>query len=261
MSIKQRIKLRIPILTYHSIDKSGSVISIDPASFKDQMSSLNKSSVNVISLNEAVKSIREGQPLEKESVVITFDDGFKNVFSEAFPVLQEYGFSATFFLTTNYCEKLNNWPSQPDSIKAQPLLSWVDIKEMRRSGMQFGAHTHNHPSLTKIPIKDAGNEILLSKKIIEDKLQEEINSFAYPYGGFNTNIVNIVNQHFTGACSTKLAIANSKSNPFILERVDVYYIKYGMLFKRLLTPYVSCYLKCRMLLRDLRKGCLEKGLH
>ncbi len=253
--------IRVPILTYHSIDNSDSVISIDTTIFKDQMRFLKDYSFNVISLNEVVMHIRKRLPFAEKSIAITFDDGFKNVFSDAFPVLKEYGFNATVFLTTNYCERLNNWPGQPAFIKAQPLLSWMDIKEMSRSGIQFGAHTHNHPSLTKIPIKDAENEILLSKKMIEDKLQEEINSFAYPYGDFNTNIVNIVNQHFTGACSTKLAIANSKSNPFILERVDVFCIKYGMVFKRLLTPYVSCYLKCRRLLRDLRKGCLEKGLH
>lgn len=252
---------RVPILTYHSIDNSGSVISIDTTIFKDQMRFLKDNSFNVISLNEVVMRIHKRLLFAEKSIVITFDDGFKNVFSEAFPVLQEYGFNATVFLTTNYCERLNNWPGQPAFIKAQPLLSWIDIKEMRRSGIQFGAHTHNHPSLTKIPIKDAENEILLSKKIIEDMLQEEINLFAYPYGDINTNIVNIVNQHFTGACSSKLAIANSKSNTFILERVDVFYIKYGIIFKRLLTPYVPCYLKCRRLLRDLRKGCLELGLH
>jgi peptidoglycan/xylan/chitin deacetylase (PgdA/CDA1 family) len=250
---------RVPILAYHSIDNSGSVISIDTTIFKDQMRFLKDYSFNVISLDEVVMRIRKRTPFAEKSIAITFDDGFKNVYTDAFPVLKEYGFNATVFLTTNYCEKLNNWPSQPDSIKAQPLLSWADVKEMSRSGMQFGAHTHNHPSLTKVPMKDAENEILLSKKVIEDKLQEEINSFAYPYGDFNTNIVNIVNQHFTGACSTKLAIANSKSNPFLLERVDVFYIKSGMVFKRLLTPYVSCYLKCRRLLRDMKAGYLEKG--
>ncbi len=252
---------KVSILTYHSIDSIGSVTSISPAEFKAQMRFLKDFSFNVISLNEVVAHIRKMQPFPKNSIAITFDDGFKNVFSEAFPVLRKYGFSATFFLTTNYCERLNNWPGQPAFITAQPLLSWLEIKEMRQSGMQFGAHTHNHPSLTKIPIKVAENEILLSKKILEDQLQEEIKFFAYPYGDFNINIVNILNQHFTGACSTELAIANTKSNPFILERIDVFYIKYEMIFKRLFTPYVSCYLRCRRLLRDLKKGCLEKKLY
>ncbi len=252
---------KVPILTYHSIDDSGSVISIDPSSFKDHMRFLKDFSFNVISLNEVVMHIRKRQPFAKNSIAITFDDGFKNTFLEAFPVLREYGFCATFFLTTNYCEKLNNWPDQPSFIKAQPLLSWTDIKEMCQSGIQFGAHTHNHPSLTKIPLKDAENEILLSKKIIEDQLQEEVKYFAYPYGDFNTNIVNIVSRSFAGACSTELAIANSKSDPFILERIDIFYIKSGMIFKSLLTPYVSCYLKCRRLLRDLRKRSFEKKLY
>ncbi len=244
---------KIPILTYHSIDNSDSVISIDTTSFKDQMRFLKDYLFNVISLNEVVMHIRKKQPFAEKSIAITFDDGFKNIFSDAFPVLKEYGFNATVFLTTNYCERLNNWPGQPDSIKAQPLLSWAEIKEMSQTGMQFGAHTMNHPYLTRIPLKDAENEILSSKKIIEDQLQEEVKFFAYPYGDFNTDIVNVVNQSFGGACSTELAIADSKSNPFILERVDIFYIKYGMIFKRLFTPYVSCYLKSRRLLRDLRR--------
>lgn len=246
---------KVPILTYHSIDTSGSVISIDPDGFKNQMRFLKDSSCNVISLNEAVMHLRNKRSFAKNSIVITFDDGFKNFFSEAFPVLQEYGFSATVFLTTNYCERFNNWPSQPSFIKAQPLLSWNDILEMKESGVQFGAHTHNHPSLTNIPLKDAENEILLSKQIIEDRLQEEVKTFAYPYGNFNTDIVNIVKHTFDGACTTELAIADSKSNPFLLERVDVFYIKQKTMFKKLLKPSGLYYIKCRKLLRDLRRRC------
>ena len=149
-------------------------------------------------------------------------------------------------------EKLNNWPGQPDCIKTEPLFSWAEIKEMSQSGVQLRYHTMNHPSLTIIPLKDAENEILSSKKIIEVQLQEEAKIFAYPYGGFSTDIVNIVNQHFDGACTMELAIANNKSNPFILERVDVFYLKHEMIFKRIFTPYVSCYLKSGRLLRDLR---------
>lgn len=252
---------KIPILTYHSIDNSGSVISTSPEKFRSQMQYLNDSSCNVISLEEIVSCIRENRSFPPKSVAITFDDGFKNNYDIAYPVLKEYGFSAIIFLVTGYCGRNNRWQGQPPEIPELDLLQWNEIKEMANNGIDFGAHTVNHPNLLGLTLDQAEKEIVDSKNILEEQLGQEIHFFAYPYGDFNSNIVDIVNQFFDGACSTKLAIANNESNPFMLERVDVFYIKYGMVFKRLLTPYVSCYLKCRRLLRDLRKGCLEKGLH
>ncbi len=105
----KEVQYKIPILTYHSIDNSGSVISTTPERFRSQMQYLSDSSFNVISLNEIATCIREKQPFPSRSLAITFDDGFKNNYDIAYPVLKEYGFSAIIFLVTGYCGRNNRW--------------------------------------------------------------------------------------------------------------------------------------------------------
>ncbi len=245
-------KDKIPILMYHSIDNSNSVISITPAKFKSQMCFFRDSGYKVISLNEIILSIKDRQPFMEKAVVITFDDGFKNLYTEAFPILQECGFVATVFLTTNYVGKSSNWPGQPDFIKPQPLLSWGEIIEMSKYGIEFGAHTLNHPYLPQINLEDAEHEILQSKVEIEDRIQKSVEFFAYPYGFFDKNIEKIVSSLFLGSCSTELAFANSRSNPHLLERLDAYYIKNDFIQRHLLSTNVGIYIKARNLLREFR---------
>ncbi len=89
---------KVPILTYHSIDDSGSIISTSPDKFRSQMRHLRDKHFNVISLKEVVTNIRKKSPLPRRSIAITFDDGFKNVYNIAYPILKNYGFTATVFL-------------------------------------------------------------------------------------------------------------------------------------------------------------------
>jgi len=88
---------KVPILTYHSIDDSGSVISTSPDKFLSQMHYLRDKHFNVISLKNVVTNIRKKLPLPQRSIAITFDDGCKNVYNIAYPILRDYGFTATIF--------------------------------------------------------------------------------------------------------------------------------------------------------------------
>src|SRR5215472_13250041 len=108
------------ILTYHSLDTSGSVISLDPKLFRDQMEWLRGTGIEVVPL-ERVKE-RPG------AVAITFDDGFRNFYEDAFPVLQDHRFPATVFIVTDFCGRQNNWPSQPASppVPRLPLMNWSE---------------------------------------------------------------------------------------------------------------------------------------
>ncbi len=95
----------IPVLTYHSIDNSGSVISTGPETFRKQMQILADADFNVVSLKTLGKSLLENAALPPKTIVLTFDDGFQNFYTTAFPVLNEYNFPATVFLITDYCGK------------------------------------------------------------------------------------------------------------------------------------------------------------
>src|SRR5258708_5988741 len=95
---------RIAILTYHSLDDSGSVISVSPQVFAEHMRILHELNVKVISLSE-VRNLQGATPPGDHCVILTFDDGFQNIYEHGLPILQRYGFPATVFLVTDYCGK------------------------------------------------------------------------------------------------------------------------------------------------------------
>ncbi len=246
-------KRQISILTYHSLDDSGSVVSTSPGIFQAQMRHLSESNFNVISFGEVVAHINEGRPLSAKTVAITFDDGYENVYTEAFPVLQQYGFTATVFLIADYCGKYNDWPSNMPSIERSPLLSWREVREMRKHGIEFGAHTLTHPDLTRLNESQADYEIKHSKDKIQEHLGEEVKVFAYPYGKYNRRIRETAQRHFNGACSTRLGRVNGESDVYLLNRVDTYYISHQSLLERLPTNSFTAYLKLRQSLRNLKQ--------
>ena len=103
------------ILTYHSIDESGSVLSTSPRRFAEQMGILAELGAEVVSLQELARRMNENSRAGI-AVAITFDDGFKNVYEQGLPILRQYRFPATVFLVTDYCGGMNSWPSQPAGI-------------------------------------------------------------------------------------------------------------------------------------------------
>ncbi len=243
---------KVSILTYHSIDDSGSVVSTSRKTFQKQMRSLSESSFNVISLNAIMDCLHENRPLPSRALAITFDDGYRNVYTEAFPVLEKHGFGATVFLISDYCGKDSDWPGNSPSFERRPLLSWSEIEEMRRHGFEFGAHTATHPDLTRVSIQQAEREITGSKAEIEDRLGVEARCFAYPYGKYNSEVQEIVRTQFPGACSTKLGKVRSDCDPHALRRIDMYYLSRPELFSALSTNLLEWYLGVRQVLRELK---------
>ena len=243
------------ILTYHSLDDSGSVVSTPPRVFAEQMRRLSQASVKVVSLAEAYhgRQACHGPPL----VALTFDDGFRNLHDYALPVLQRYGFPATVFLVTDYCGRTNFWPGQPTTIPRAPLLRWTEVKMMRDSGVTFGSHTRTHARLTSLKPCQVEAELVMSKQRIEDTLGEAVDTFAYPYGVYDGEVRRLVATHFDLACSTDLGFLGAASDPLSLERLDTYYLRHPASFQRLFSPVTRGYIQWRAWLRTLRR-CLTR---
>lgn len=213
---------------------------------------LKESSFDVISLGEVVECIQKNRPFPKRSVVITFDDGFQNVYDEAYPILKEFGFRAEVFLVPEYCDRTNNWPGQPQGIPVLDLLSWDNIKEMSEYGLDFGAHTLSHPDLSKLPLRQAEREIIEAKSMIRHRVGKDVSFFAYPYGKQKKEIGNIIKDEFSCACSDKLGFVYLNSDLYFLPRIDMYYFSKNNLFKWMNTPFIFLYIKFRNTLRSFR---------
>ncbi len=242
----------ILILTYHSLDESRSVVSISPPMFKKQMEFLWEKGYQTLSLSELINCIHQKKLFPEKTFVINFDDGYKNTYTEAFPVLKEFGFKGTAFLITDYCGGFNDWPGETYWIERRPLLSWSEIKEMHKYGFEFGAHTLTHPDLTQIPIERAEQEIIQSKAHIQDHLGVDVQLFAYPYGKYNSKVKEIVQKQFYGACSTKLGKVKSDCDPYKLKRIDMYYLSSYKLFSALSTKPFDWYLGIRQVFREVK---------
>jgi peptidoglycan/xylan/chitin deacetylase (PgdA/CDA1 family) len=249
---KQEGEFRIPILTYHSIDNSGSIISTSPEKFKSQMQYLSDSSFNVISLEEIIHCIHENRPFPPRSIAITFDDGFKNNYEIAYPILKELGFKATIFLVTGYCGKNNQWQGQPAEIPVLEIMGWDEVVEMSNNGIDFGAHTVNHANLLELSLEQAEDEIVDSKKVLKERLEKNILFFAYPYGGKTNKFSNIIKDEFQCTVSTELGFATLRSDIYSLPRIDMYYFSRNNYFTCLGTSNFFHYIKYRKFLRTLR---------
>jgi peptidoglycan/xylan/chitin deacetylase (PgdA/CDA1 family) len=188
----------------------------------------------------------------EKSFVINFDDGYETVYKEGFSILQDYGMSATVFLAVGENGSRKAEERLP-SLEGRSMLNWREIQEMKKWGIEFGAHTLTHPDLTRLPRDRMEMEICDSKKIIENTLSTPISCFAYPYGRYNDSVRELVQQHFVCASSDKLGFITPSSDLYALERVDAYYLRTDTLFNLILTRWFSWYIWARRIPRWIRR--------
>jgi peptidoglycan/xylan/chitin deacetylase (PgdA/CDA1 family) len=243
---------RIPIITYHSIDNSGSIVSTSPDTFRRQIAALSAEGYRSRTLAELAEDVQAGNWPDPKTVILTFDDGFENFYSEAAPVLSEYSFSATVFLVTSKCGEFNEWSGNPDNLPKSRLLSWDQIRELSDSGFEFGSHTMTHPELTTISPEASEIEIRQSRTVIEDAIGRPVVSFAYPFGRFTPSVRQLVEETYATACSTNLGRIKPGSDMHALERLDAYYLSNPRSLEHLGSRWMDGYFSFRQLLRNVR---------
>lgn len=201
-----------------------------------------------ISLSDAVDCLRRGARFPKRSCVITFDDGYASTFTDAFPILQQFNFTATIFLTVG-----DGNAARLPTLNRRARLSWDEIRKMQKQGITFGAHTLTHPDLTRLPAEAIDHEMRASQQIIEQAIGAAVTAFAYPFGRFNPLCRNIARRYFECAVSDRLGLIHATSDPFALERVESYYLQHEKLFALLPTRWFEYYLRIIRIPRDLRR--------
>jgi peptidoglycan/xylan/chitin deacetylase (PgdA/CDA1 family) len=239
------------ILTYHSLDSSGSVISISPAAFRAQMQWLASSGIPVLPLEQAW--------LQPGSIAITFDDGYANFLGEALPILDAHGFPATVFLSSAFLGKQNSWLDQQPGIPRLEILSRGDARDLVRRGVRFGAHGVHHHNLARLPPSQAHTEIRQSKLQLQDALGCPVTCFAFPFGSSTSALRQMAAGLFDLACGTRLAYVTPREDPMDLPRLDTYYFQNPFWFHRIDTALGRTYTGARGLLRRIRMAALNNG--
>jgi peptidoglycan/xylan/chitin deacetylase (PgdA/CDA1 family) len=250
-SLRTRINPSCWVLMYHHISEElgrEECFNVTPCLFEKQIGFLLTKNFKVISLTQLVEYLKENSPLPPKSVVITFDDGYKNNYIYAYPILRKYNIPATIFLTTGFVNgsvKATSFSGTYEKIFSEcPQeglpLSWEEIREMSENGIYFGAHTVSHPRLTKIPLEKAREEIELSKREIEEKLGKEVKCFAYPYGDYNEKIIELVKEAgFSCAAAGHPSPISKRTNTYKLGRIDPAIASDFHYFKALLSGFIS----------------------
>ncbi len=178
----------VPILVYHHISKGRTRWHLSPAKFEQQLAFLASQGYRTISLSTYLDSIQKGTALPDKPIVLTFDDGNRDNFDTAFPLLKKYGMTGTFFIVTGQV-------GQPGS------MTWEQIAALRQAGMEIGAHTVHHPFLTRLLPLRAFGEMLMSRLELIVHLHAPIDLFAYPYNDHNWMVVALAHlAGFRAAC-------------------------------------------------------------
>lgn len=205
-----------------------------------------------ISISELIAYGQGRREISPKAVILTFDDGFRSVFTLARPILERLNFRATVFVTINHCGAFNDWSTQPPGIPRLPMLSWDELRTLSRERWEIGAHTLTHPPLTRLPLSQAESEVVSSQQRLESELGQPVNCFAYPYGLCDVRIRSIVARHYLGACGIHLGLAGRQSDPYAFERIDAYYLRSRFMTRHLGSAGMDPYLRARQWLRDLR---------
>lgn len=213
----------IPILMYHMVSerKQGSKINklrVSPEKFRRQMQFLKKKGYQSISFFDLVNYFKKGSINIDKPVIITFDDGYKDNYINAFPILKEFGYKAVFFIVTDFIDEESLWNIEDK----EKLMNWDDIKEMFKAGMEFGSHTVSHPLMVNYSREKLFNEIGDSKRTLEKILGTGIVCFSYPFGKFDEETKKAVKKcGYQTACSVKMGKVSFKDDIYSLKRILV----------------------------------------
>ncbi len=204
--------MKIPILMYHAIGKNSSNLSISLENFDKQMRYMKKQNYNTISFDK----INFNKDKNKH-FIITFDDGYENVYYNALPILKKYNFVATCFFVTEYTGSYNVWDERKKNFIKQKLMNIDQIKDWVNSGMLAGSHTLTHPNLKNIPYDNKIKEITESRSYLNKLLSINIDSFSYPFGSYDIESIEIVKKFYKFAVTTNRSryIKNKFSNNLI----------------------------------------------
>jgi peptidoglycan/xylan/chitin deacetylase (PgdA/CDA1 family) len=248
-----------PILTYHSLDASGSAISTHPADFRRQMEALREGGFEALTLRALLDAWTTGTAPPRKPVVLTFDDGLRTVMTEAVPVLRGVSFAATVFAVAGRLGGDNGWPGQAAWAPRQDLLAADELAGLASEGWEVGAHGVTHASLSDLGPAAQEDEIVRSKQILESRTGAPVTSFAYPYGDATSTLRAQVARHYRAACSADLGVAGPADDRHWLPRVDAYYLRGPGALARLGTPAFRAYLAARQTGRRLRRALARRG--
>jgi peptidoglycan/xylan/chitin deacetylase (PgdA/CDA1 family) len=209
----------VPVLMYHKIARPPTKarlkgLYVRPERFAQQMAELRAAGF----VSRWPGPVLNGNGHDRR-VVLTFDDGFRNVWEHALQPLAAHGFTATQFLVANFIGQLNQWEMREGEVR-EHLMDVAQVKDWLSAGHKIGSHSLSHPYLTRLSIRDAREQIVTSKKKLEDTFGVPVEDFCYPYGNWNEAVRDLVMEAgYRTACAADYGVNTAETSVFSLRRI------------------------------------------
>jgi peptidoglycan/xylan/chitin deacetylase (PgdA/CDA1 family) len=214
----------IPVLYYHRIGhfQNGiTKLAVEPENFEKQVSWLRKMGFASITCEKLARIIRGEEKKKGRMVCLTFDDGYMDSYTYGLPILEKYGFTATFFVVTDFVGRRDEFNSVP-GLPHVDLMTWPQIIDLHKKGMEIGSHSATHRVLKNLDLDSLEREIVVSKRTIEAAIAAPVSSFAYPKGKFDeATRQTVMKAGYTIALATKSGLRQKKENILGIRRIRI----------------------------------------
>ncbi len=209
-----------PILEYHSVtnktDPESEIYNVPPAEFSAQLDYLQQKGYTTITLLDYARAYNGVEELPEKPIVLTFDDGYENLYTEMLPILEAHKMKAVVYVITNRLGKPG-------------YLTIEELKEMQARGIEIGSHSADHLPLVTLSGEFLENQIHGSKTFLEWNGLGYIYSFSYPNGVYNREIVEMLKQEkFFTAVTGEAGLNDFNTDPFLLKRVNIRKPRFGI---------------------------------
>jgi len=220
----------IPIVCLHGIEPyAAGRWEITNENFDYLCGTLKALGYQTITLNDLRNYIAFGKALPEKPIILTSDDGYQSIYTNAFPILKKYGYKMTVFLIDGYIgnseadRHLNDFDKNEKSVVTRPMLIWPEILAMSNYGIEFGSHSVTHNYLNKMSLEDAKNELIQSKADIEAHIKKPCIFLSWPHDGVNNELISFFPQlGYAGAVRYNTGILDIRNvNLYNLPRVAI----------------------------------------
>lgn len=214
--VKKPVKL--PILMYHSVhnmaesEAANANLIVDPETFESQLKALKKAGYYTLTPEEAYSILAKNEvPKGKKYVWLTFDDGVEDFYTIVYPLLKKYKMTATNNIITDFTQK-----------EKENVLTFDQIKEMKKAGLTFESHTVNHPDLANSSLETQKNELVASKRLLDKVLDQNTSVIVYPSGRYSQVTIDQAKKaDYKLGLTTKNGLASSADGLYALKRVRI----------------------------------------
>ena len=211
--------VRVPILMYHyisshpeSADEIRLDLSLPPKRFEEHLRYLREHGYTTITLHDLALALQIGQPLPQRPIILTFDDGYRDHYTQAFPLLRKYGFRGTFFVITSHIDQ-----------EHRQYLSWDQVKEMAGAGMEIESHGYTHVDLRQRTVDYLVWQMVGSREAIEERTRRPVRFFCYPAGKYDDLAIKVLHSaHYWGAVTVKPGVEHRSDAMFELRRIRIH---------------------------------------